>query len=49
MIITLKRHTFKGGMTSLPRGSSDAALTPYHVERSKLFVMDRIGASVGRP
>ena len=27
----------------LPRGSSDAALMPYHVERSKLFVMDRIG------
>ena len=35
----------KGGNTSLPRGSSDAALTPYHVDRSKLFVMDRIGAS----
>jgi hypothetical protein len=28
----------------LPRGSSDASLTPYHVDRSKLFVMDRIGA-----
>jgi hypothetical protein len=26
----------------LPRGSSDAALLPYHVDRSKLFVMDRI-------
>ena len=25
----------------LPRGSSDAALTPYHVDRSKLFVLDR--------
>jgi hypothetical protein len=35
----------KGGKTSLPRGSSDAALTPYHVDRSKLFVMDRLGAS----
>jgi hypothetical protein len=35
----------KGGKTSLPRGSSDASLTPYHVDRSKLFVMDRIGAS----
>jgi hypothetical protein len=35
----------KGGKTSLPRGSSDAALMPYHVDRSKLFVMDRIGAS----
>jgi hypothetical protein len=35
----------KGGKTNLPRGSSDAALTPYHVDRSKLFVMDRIGES----
>jgi hypothetical protein len=35
----------KGGTTSLPRGSSDAALMPYHVDRSKLFVMGRIGAS----
>jgi hypothetical protein len=35
----------KGGKTNLPRGSSDAALMPYHVDRSKLFVMDRIGAS----
>src|SRR6266496_1069605 len=26
---------------SLPRGSSDAALAPYHVERSALFVLDR--------
>ena len=30
---------------TLPRGSSDAALMHYHVDRSKLFVMDRIGAS----
>ena len=29
----------------LPRGSSDAGLLPYHVNRSKLFVMDRIAAS----
>ena len=29
--------------TKLPRGSSDAALTPYHVDRSKLYVMDRLG------
>jgi hypothetical protein len=35
----------KGGKTNLPRGSSDAALTPYHVDRSKLFVMDRMGES----
>jgi hypothetical protein len=32
----------KGGRARLPRGSSDAALMPYHVDRSKLFVMDRI-------
>ncbi len=32
----------KGNKTKLPRGSSDAALLPYHVDRSKLFVMDRI-------
>jgi hypothetical protein len=32
----------KGGKTKLPRGASDAALTPYHVDRSKMFVMDRI-------
>ena len=34
-----------GHKTKLPRGSSDAALTPYHVDRSKLFVMDRIATS----
>ena len=33
----------KGNKTKLPRGSSDAALLPHHVDRSKLFVMDRIG------
>jgi len=32
----------KGGKTKLARGASDAALTPYHVERSKLFAMDRL-------
>src|SRR5450759_1758741 len=31
-----------GQMVTLPRGSSDAALTPYHVERSKMFVLDRV-------
>jgi hypothetical protein len=31
-----------GRKVSLPRGSSDAALMPYHVERSKMFVLDRI-------
>jgi hypothetical protein len=32
----------KGGKIQLPRGASDAALMPYHVDRSKLFVMDRL-------
>ena len=31
-----------GRKVSLPRGASDAALAPYHVERSKLFVLDRL-------
>lgn len=33
-----------GRRVSLPRGSSDAALGPYHVERSKMFVLDRVAA-----
>ena len=32
----------KGNKAELPRGASDAALMPYHVDRSKLFVMDRL-------
>lgn len=35
----------KCNKTKLPRGASDAALLPYHVERSKLFVMDRLATS----
>jgi hypothetical protein len=31
-----------GRKLTLPRGSSDAALMPYHVDRSKLYVMKRI-------
>lgn len=31
-----------GRKVALPRGSSDAALLPYHVDRSKMFVMERI-------
>jgi hypothetical protein len=31
-----------GRKAQLPRGSSDAALLHHHVERSKMFVMDRI-------
>jgi hypothetical protein len=34
-----------GDKIKLPRGSSDAALMPYHVDRSKLYVMNRIGKS----
>jgi hypothetical protein len=33
----------KGDKIKLPRGASDAALMPHHVERSKLFVLDRVG------
>lgn len=32
-----------GKMVSLPPGSSDAALTPYHVDRAKLFIDERFG------
>src|SRR5262245_39288158 len=35
----------KGNKIELPRGSSDAALLPYHVDRSKLFVVDRFSRS----
>ena len=31
-----------GRKVTLPRGSSDAALLPYHVDRSKMFVMERL-------
>ena len=34
-----------GRTVTLERGASDAALSPYHVDRSKLFVMERLGAS----
>jgi hypothetical protein len=35
-----------GGKVKLPRGSSDAALMPYRVDRSKLYVTDRIAKSM---
>jgi hypothetical protein len=35
----------KGGKTKVPRGASDAALIAHHVDRSKLFVMDRFATS----
>jgi hypothetical protein len=31
-----------GRKVSLPRGASDAAMAPYHVDRSKMFVLERI-------
>src|SRR3982074_515649 len=34
-----------GQKVSFPRGASDAALTPYHVDRSKLFAFERLGKS----
>ena len=34
-----------GRKVSLPRGASDAALAPYHVDRSKLFVLERFAAA----
>lgn len=36
-IADLSGHTIR-----LPRGSSDAALAPYHVDRSRLFVTERL-------
>lgn len=35
-----------GGMIKLRPGGTDAALTPYHVDRSKLFVLERFGGKV---
>ncbi|MFZ1048954.1 MAG: metal-dependent phosphohydrolase, partial [Pseudolabrys sp.] len=32
----------RGKKATIPRGSSDAALLPHHVDRSKLFVLDRL-------
>ena len=32
-----------GGMVSLRFGASDASLTPYHVDRAKLFIDERFG------
>src|SRR5271154_342112 len=33
-----------GHKVTLPRGCSDAALAPYHVERSRLFALDRLAS-----
>lgn len=32
-----------GEMTNLPAGCTDASLTPYHVDRAKLFIDERFG------
>jgi hypothetical protein len=34
-----------GSKVKLPRGSSDAALLPHHVDRAKLFIMERIDST----
>src|SRR5215208_7149977 len=34
-----------GRTVRLERGASDAALAPYHVNRSKIFIMERLGRS----
>src|SRR5207245_10076565 len=36
-----------GNRVTLPRGASDASLTAYHVDRSKLFAVERLGNSPG--
>jgi hypothetical protein len=36
-----------GRKVTLPRGASDAALVAYHVDRSKLYVLERIAAMKG--
>ena len=36
-----------GETVTLPRGASDASLTPYHVDRSKLFAFERLANSPG--
>ena len=35
----------EGKKVTIPRGGSDAALAPYHVDRSKLFAYERLGNS----
>jgi hypothetical protein len=34
----------RGEVLALPRGASDAALAPYHIERSKIAVRERFGS-----
>ena len=37
--------TMSGEKVELPKGASDAWLNPYHVDRSKLFVLERLGGA----
>ena len=37
--------TMEGTTVELPKGASDVWLTPYHVDRSKLFVLERLKES----
>ena len=37
-----------GNRVTAPRGASDAFLTPYHVDRGKIFVRHRLGAGTLR-
>lgn len=37
-----------GSKVTLPRGASDAGLMPHHVDRSKLYVMKRVGAPLDK-
>jgi len=34
-----------GGLVALPVGATDASLTPYHIDRAKLFVRERFGSN----
>jgi hypothetical protein len=38
-----------GDRVRLPEGATDAAMTPYHVARSKLFIRERFGNGRGAP
>jgi len=37
-----------GGKVTLPRGSSDAGLMPHHVDRSKLYMMQRVEGTLDK-
>jgi len=39
---------YAGNMITLPSGATDAALTPYHVTRSQIFVRERFATSIAK-